>query len=395
MRRARVAAAVAAALAGAAAGLALGLTRGDHYEATALLQVLPAPEGAETPEESRPADVQAATYASLVEQAAFLQQIRAQVAAGRLTVDELEERVHGRHEAGTALVEVAAEAESDLDARALAADVAGALLAAVQQAARTRSLQAEDELKRRIAVIDADIEAAEGDSARQESLRAQRAALAERLAAETESGVAAAGRLVLAAPAAEARRVRADWWPWALGGAAIGLLAGLLSVGRPRRRLAVTLVAPAAGAFLRGSVAVVTEPPGAGVEWSSDGARWHSVRGALDTAALPDGQYLLRTPGASEATPVVVDNTPPAVALSPPPRFSGGVVLLDAEAEDAGSGVASVTFMVSTGGPDWTEIPSEFAPERPGVYWFSAVAADRAGNRAASELMPVTVDATL
>src|SRR6266508_5640690 len=104
MSRRRVAVAVAAALAGAAAGLGLGLARGSHYEASALLRVLPAQQGAETPEESRAADVEAATYASLVEQRAFLQQIRAQVAAGRLTVDELAGRVHGRHEAGTALV---------------------------------------------------------------------------------------------------------------------------------------------------------------------------------------------------------------------------------------------------------------------------------------------------
>jgi len=387
MSRKRVAVAVAAALAGAVAGLALGLARDDHFEATALLQVLPAEAGAG----SRPADVQAATYASLVEERAFLQQIRAQVAAGQLTVGELEERVHGRHEAGTGLVEVAADAESELDARALAADVAGALLASVQQAARTRALQAEDELKRRIAVIDAEIEAAEGNAARQESLRAQRAPLAERLAAETESGVAAAGRLVLAAPAAEARRVRPDWWPWVLGGAAIGLLAGLLPA-RPRRRpaAAAVIVSPAAGAYLRGPIAVRTEPPGARVEWSADGHSWKP----LGAAPPPDGRYLLRTPVMREAIPVVVDNTPPSVSLSPP-RFSAGVVLLEAEAEDAGSGVASVTYMVSTGGPEWTEIPSEFAPERPGVYWFSAVAADRAGNKAASELMPVQVGATL
>jgi hypothetical protein len=238
-------------------------------------------------------------------------------------------------------------------------------------------------------VIDAEIEAAEGNAARQESLRAQRAALAERLAATTESGVAAAGRLVLVAPAAEARRVRAAWWPWVLGGATIGLLAGLLPAARPRRRPAA-IVAPAAGAFLRGKIPVRTEPPGSPVQWSADGRRWRRLGGAR----LADGRYLLRTPGSGEATPVVVDNTPPTVAL-PPPRLSGGVVLLDAQAEDSGSGVASLTYMVSSGGPVWTEISSEFAPERPGVYWFSAVAADRAGNKATSEPVPVRVDVTL
>lgn len=384
MSGARLAVAVGAALAGAAVGLVLGLTRGEHYEASALLQVLPA-QGA------GPADVEAASYASLVEQRAFLQQIRSQVAAGQLTVDELEERVHGRHERGTGLVEVAADAQRDLDARALAADVAGALLASVQQTGRTRALQAEDELRRRIALIDAEIEAAEGDAARQESLRAQRGALAERLAAKTESGVAAAGRLILAAPAAEARSVRAEWWRWVLGGAAIGLLAGLLPGRRPRVRPAAAILEPAPGAFVRSPVSVRTEPPGAPVRWSSDGRRWQRLR----QARLADGRYLLRARGSRDATPIVVDNTPPTIVLAPP-RLSAGVVLLDAEAEDAGSGVASLKYMVSAGGPDWMEIPSpEFAPGRPGVYWFSAVVADRAGNKATSEPMAVRVGPSL
>jgi hypothetical protein len=394
MSRRRVAVALAAGLAGAAAGLAVGLARGSHYEASALLQVLPAPQGAETPEESRPADVQAATYAALVEERAFIQQIRAKVAAGQLTVDQLAGRLHGRHEGGTALVEVAADGETELDARALAADVAGALLASVQQATRARSLQAEDELRRRIDALDGEIEAAEGDAARQESLRAQRAALAARLASIAETGLAAAARLALAAPAAEAHRVRSPWWPWWLTGAVAGLLAGGALVGPRRISRPARLVAPRAGAYVRGSVGVSTEPEGARVEWSADGRSWRRVDGAFRTAALPDGRYLLRARGAREATPVVVDNTEPVVTLAAP-RLAQGVVLLDADAADEGSGVESVTFMVSHGGPEWTEVAPEFAPERPGVYWFSAVAVDRAGNRAASEPVPLQVGATL
>jgi hypothetical protein len=126
------------------------------------------------------------------------------------------------------------------------------------------------------------------------------------------------------------------------------------------------------------------------VEWSADGRSWHP----LGDGALGDGRYLLRTPGSRKATPVVVDGTPPAVALSPP-RLDRGVVLLEAEAEDAGSGVASVTFMVSAGEGEWTEIPPEYAPDGPGVHWFCAVATDRAGNKTASEPAPVRVDPSL
>jgi hypothetical protein len=86
------------------------------------------------------------------------------------------------------------------------------------------------------------------------------------------------------------------------------------------------------GRHLRGPLAVRTEPAGAPVEWSADGRAWH----ALGAAPLAEGRY-----------------------------------------------------------PEWTEIPSEFAPEQPGVYWFCAVAADRAGNKAASEPMPVQVGVTL
>ena len=384
MNRGRSALAAFAALVGAGAGLAFGLTREGDFESSALLRVLPAPQ---TGAPARPAEVQAASYASLVEEEAFLQQVRSQVAAGALTIDELADRVDGRHEPRTALVEVAARGEREFDARALAADLAGALLASVQQTERMRALQVEDELRRRIAVLDGDIDAAAGDAARQESLRVQRIALAQQLAELTQGGLVAAGRLVLAAPAAVARRVRPTWWPWPLAGATLGLLLVLVPA-RPRR--AAILVEPGPGAFVRPPVAARTEPAGARVAWSADGRSWHP----LGDGALGDGRYLLRTPGSREATPVVVDGTPPAVALSPP-RLDRGVVLLEAEAEDAGSGVASVTFMVSTGETEWAEIPPEYAPDAPGVHWFCAVATDRAGNRAVSEPAPVRVDASL
>ncbi|MEX2210184.1 MAG: hypothetical protein WD689_00270 [Gaiellaceae bacterium] len=394
----RVAAALVAAALGAAAGAALGLTRGGHYEASSLLEVLPPAAG------EKAADVQAATYAAYVVERGFLEQVRAQVAGGQLTVDELADRVRAEHDEGTALVEIVGEGETEAEARGLAAELAAALIGTVQQAARSRALQVQDGLRRGIDELDAQLEG-EDDPARLASLRAQRAELARRLAEVTAEGVEAGNRLrLVATPAAEAEHVSPRAWLWVLLGGAVGLLAGTglaalrrVRVPRPRlpaprlperaaRPAPAALVEPAPDAVVRGEVQARTEPPGAEVLWSRNGRRWRPLSGLL-----PDGTYLLRARGSGETVPVVVDNEPPEVQLGAP-SLREGVVHLSAEAADAGSGVEAVTFMVSDGTPQWTAVPSVWTPPAPGVYWFCAVAADRAGNRASSPLVPLRIE---
>lgn len=376
-----------AAAVGAAIGIGIGLAAGKTYEARAVLQVLPTQEG------RRPAaEIQARTYAELVEKRSFLEQIRAQVVAGRLTTDELAARVEGRHEDGTALAEVVASGDSRAAARGLATDVSGALLGFVRQTARQRAAQVEDELRRRIEELEEQITEAAGNAARLEALREERAQLNERLATVAGSAVEEGTRLVLAAPPVAEGPVSAALWAYALVGGVIGLAGGIAATTLARRRRVPrpsVVVEPAAGAVVTGTVPVRAAPEAA-VEWSRDAVRWTPVDGAWHSAALADGRYLLRARGSQEAVPVEVDNTPPAVTVLQPER-AGRRLLLRADASDAGSGVASVTFMVSDGSPEWTEIPSEWEPPAPGVYWLCAVAADRAGHRAASELLPVRV----
>lgn len=385
----RVPGALAGVAVGAAVALAIVLLLDGGYRSSATLRVLPAEEEAVSPAGRASAEVQAATYAALVERAGFLEQVRAQVAGGRLSAEELARRVDGRHREGTALVEIVTEADTAADSRGLAGDLAGALLGSLQQTARQRAAQVEDELRRRIEEVDQAIQEAVGD---EESLRERRAALNEELARAAAGAVQEGTRLELVAPAGEADRARPPAWPLVLAGAVAGLLLGAL-VPLPRRRVErpASVVAPKAGTVLSGEVGVATDPPGAPVEWSTDGAAWMRVNGTWDAAAVADGHYLLRAAGSAEAVPVEVDNHPPRVRLEEPEPY-GGRLLLRAEAEDPGSGVASVSFMVSDGSAEWTEVPAEWEPPAPGLWWLCAVAADRAGNRASSELVPVRVE---
>lgn len=385
--------ALAGAAAGAVVAIALALAFAGGYRSTATLRVLSAGEDPVSPAGRAAAEVQAETYAALVERRGFLEQVRAQVAAGRLTTDELVTRVNGRHPEGSALVEIVAEGGTAGRARGLAGDLAGALVGSVQQSSRQRAAQIEDELLRRIEDVEQAMQEAAEEPPRLETLREQRAALNEQLADAAAGAVREGTRLELVAPPpTEAERARPDLWLLGLAGAAAGLLLGAL-VPLPRRRVErpATVAAPSAGAVLAGEVPVRAEPDGGLIEWSSDGAAWESVAGAWDTSSVRDGRYLLRAAGSGQAIPVEVDNHSPLVRLQEPER-DGARFRLRAEAEDAGSGVASVSFMVSDGSAEWTEIPAEWEPPAPGVWWLCAVATDRAGNQAGSELVPVRVD---
>lgn len=408
---------LAAALAGGAAGWAISHAVAETYEAAATLQVLPVGESAA--EGSPAAQVQAASLAALVDRRSFAEGIRPQVQGGRLSTDELVERVAGRHLEGTAVAEVVAEGPSRQAARGLASDVASALVAYARRNAEQRQVQVEDELRRRLDQLAGELAEAESEE-RAESLRQERDRLTERLGSLAASGVEEGTRVVLAGPAAVAGEpVGPDRLLFAASGAAIGLLAaavGLLArtpaagrlAGAPARESAPAgpeaepepepeavqpeIVEPRAGAVLTGEVALRVLPAGSGVEVSREGAEWRALAadGTWDTAGLDDGRYLLRTRGSDHAVPVHVDNTPPTVRLLEPER-AGSLFRFRAEASDAGSGVASVGYMASDGAPDWVEIPAEWEPPAPGLWWVCAVAGDWAGHRAASEPVAVRV----
>lgn len=378
MRR-RGAVLLAAGAAGLLVGIVVALASQDVYRATALLVVrtpTPSTEGEEPP----PAQVVAATYAELVASRSFLEQIRPQVAGGRLSADDLSERVDATRPAGTALVRLTAEGPTREEARGLATDVAGAFVASVQQQASQRAAQVEDELRRRL------------EGASEQERAALQAELAAQAARAVESGTSAA---LPAPPAAEPDPVGPSVWLGALAGLLVGLAAGAAAMLVPRRRPKPRLVEPAAGSVLTGVVRLRSDPEDARFEHSRDGATWSTATADWDTAALPEGRYLLRVEGGAPV-PVQVDNAAPAVTLASPAAGArvSGVVRLSADARDEGSGVRDVRFLVSDGSPEWQPLGADEWDTTglgPGTYWLSAVATDRAGHSAASDPQAVVV----
>lgn len=402
---------LAAAAVGLVVGLVVAAAAGGTRRAEAVIQVLPAGETTLAPARRLALEVQAATYAELLERRSFLEQIRPQVLAARLSTDELGDRIAGEHVDGTALVELKATGPTADEARSLASDVAAALLGYVQQSARQRAAAEEDELRRRIDELNGLIAAAASRPARLEALREERAALNAALATLAGESVDQGTRLAVAgSPALEPGTLGPSLALWGVVGAVAGLLLALLALRAvpavPALRLPrveraaepeAVLVEPRAGAVLTGAIPVRAQPDGRAVEWSRDGSDWTEVGAAeWQTAALPDGRYLLRLAGTDAAIPVELDNTPPSVALVAPAETIGPV-LLRADASDAGSGIASIEFMLSDGGADWTTIAegveAEWDPAGvpPGVYWLCAVARDRAGLPAASDPQPLRV----
>lgn len=289
----------ALALAGVVVALLLTALQDDVYEAQALVAV----QGPSPDERRQPtAVVQAETYAQLVESGGFLEQSRAQLAGGRLELSELERRVEASRRPGTALVEIAAEGPTRADARGLATDVAGALVFFVQQQARQRAVQIEDELRRRLSGADDE----------------EHAALQAELARQVVRAVEAATGVVLAArPVEPEDAVGKPWTRNLLLGVLVGIGAGiLLSLVRlPRRREApapapaaadstppvVRIVAPERGARVTGVVPLLAdarddESGVAAVRFlvSTGTADWALLDGAdWDTAGIPEGRYWL------------------------------------------------------------------------------------------------------
>jgi capsular polysaccharide biosynthesis protein len=339
----RPAAIVAAcAVAGLLLGLAVTLLQDEAYRATTLLQVSSAadPRVPTTVPGRVPAEVLAESYAEMLREDAFLAGLAPQVAGGRYTQDELFERVDAEHEEGSAVIRVTAEAESPVEAQTIAADVVSSVVTLVGQLARQRAEQVQDELNRRLAQLPT-------GPARD----VERRALAAEAARAAASGVEQATSIRVAAPAfAPDDPVRPDRVQNLAGGLLLGLVVGLGATLLRRRR-----------------PAPVAEP-----------------EPAPAAAAAPD-------------------ETPPRIVLDGPEARStvAGAVRLRLHGEDHDSGIAALELLLSDGGADWRPV-ARFEDEdgeaewdtsalADGVYWLSAVAHDRAGNRAATEPLPLVV----
>lgn len=125
---------------------------------------------------------------------------------------------------------------------------------------------------------------------------------------------------------------------------------------------------------------------------------------AYDTTVLADGSYAVRLVAtdnagnqttSAEITPIVVDNTAPAVTMTSPGTNISGLRTLASTATDATSGVASVLYQYKlSSGSTWltactgstTPFSCNFntASAADNLYDFRAIATDNAGNQTTS-----------
>lgn len=174
----------------------------------------------------------------------------------------------------------------------------------------------------------------------------------------------------------------------------------------------VALVLESPGEYLRGAaqlvatadddvdVLVFQRAPEGGGNWMTFARdRQPPYEATLKTRPLPDGHYRLRAvAGSHRSDPieVVIDNTPPTVALSDT-GILAGTVELHARADDELSGLRDGSPSIEyseQGAGRWATVPSPWATEgvADGSYDFRVVATDRAGNEAASPITTLWVD---
>ncbi|HWG56065.1 MAG TPA: polysaccharide biosynthesis tyrosine autokinase [Gaiellaceae bacterium] len=180
------------------------------YQATAILQVASAAVANREADPLRAQEASvglATTYATLLVDRSFLEQIRGDVGDGDVTAADLRLRLGAEAVEETALIRLRADGSSPEDARELASDVASAFVDYVQTAAAARSERQQVELQARIAAIGEEIdelrvqEASDPDVAEQlTTLRTARAALANQLASIVANGIEQGGSVVLTSP---------------------------------------------------------------------------------------------------------------------------------------------------------------------------------------------------
>jgi hypothetical protein len=185
-----------------------------------------------------------------------------------------------------------------------------------------------------------------------------------------------------------------------------------VSVPAEQVRGSIAITADASDPSGIASVAFSAGGPSGAIDLGTDTEAPFSTN--WDTSTVQDGSYAIvasATDGAgneadSDPATVLVDNTPPTVTLLTPEAVQEGYRLV-ADATDAGSGVASVTFEIAegTGTPDWQELAAvdeagdgsryettfETAGRPDGTYLVRAVAADAVGNEAPSNVQRVAV----
>lgn len=179
------------------------------YEAKATMQV--ASGTSTSPSANNAFDAQlasqglATTYATLLLDRGFLEEIRPQVDGGSLSTSELVHQVDATAVKDTALIEVVADADSPERARTIASDVVAGFLGSIESESRRRTGQFRSRIQEQIADINGEISSLQSGNAAAnaeqiDSLRAAKTALTQQLGALVADGIAQSANVSLAAP---------------------------------------------------------------------------------------------------------------------------------------------------------------------------------------------------
>lgn len=203
------------------------------YEATATIQAISgnvSSSGNDAFDAQLASQGLATTYATLLVDRGFLEQIRPRVAGGTLGSSELSRRLDARAIEDTALVELSVEGASPEEARAVAQDVVDGFLDMIEAESRRRTERFQTRIEEQISVLNDEIaelrrEDAAENTEQIDSLRAAKTALTQQLGGLVAGGIAQSANVTLAAPpTASATPVR----PRPLLNLAAGILLGLI-----------------------------------------------------------------------------------------------------------------------------------------------------------------------
>ena len=229
-----IAASVAVAL-----GLAIVVTKLSHkvYQAAAIVQVnssnAPGTNGADPFTLQQASQALAKTYATLIDDKSFLDEIRPDVGGGRFSASELQRRVAAQAITDTSLIQLRVTGDSPSQARRLASDIAQAFVRTVQKGAAEATSRQQAAIQSQITSLSSQIGALTppknaADADRLASLKAARTFLTQQLAALVASGIVRGSSVQISGPpTASSSPIRPRPVLNALAGVLLGLLAGL------------------------------------------------------------------------------------------------------------------------------------------------------------------------
>jgi capsular exopolysaccharide synthesis family protein len=201
------------------------------YEASATIQVNAggvAGSNAATPNDIVNANLGLAqTYATLVTDRSFLQQIQPRVFGGRLSVGALESRLSAKAVQNTSLVQLSAQGPSPSDARALVGAVARNFVVTIGNDSTQRTDRLQEQIQLRIQQLDREISRGGGKQTL-DSLRGARAELEKQLAALVAGQIAQGASVTMVGqPTGSSAPVKPRPLLNMIAGVLLGLLAGI------------------------------------------------------------------------------------------------------------------------------------------------------------------------